>query len=32
VLAERVVVSDAEGTAADSNSQTFRFEDLVPLA
>jgi len=32
VLAERVVVSDAEGTAADSSSQTFRFEDLAPLA
>jgi len=32
VLAERVVVSDADGTEAGSTSQTFRFEDLAPLA
>jgi hypothetical protein len=32
VLAERVVLSAADGTAAESTSQTFRFENLVPLA
>jgi hypothetical protein len=31
-LAERVVLSAADGTAAESTSQTFRFENLVPLA
>ena len=32
VLAERVVVTEADGTEAGSTSQTFRFEDLAPLA
>ena len=32
VLAERVVITEAGDTAEGSSSQTFRFEDLAPLA